>query len=291
LNLTISNQGSARLAPDFSKLPDGATVNISAASVGALPRLGKITGFSGTVNFTTEFDLKSSAAGLVDDSLTELGSDDVDFGITGTPATSRILFDLVNNKTTGGDYRFGNIRVPSENASVYLKYSATLTIGALGGRSVFNGKLTTDKSSVVTVNKIGSGVLELGEAFGTTVYGSGEFTARSLNISAGTLENRADLSGWNVAVTGVGVTLKGDLSSVNFTVAPGGSYKLDFPANPVKGTTYVLLKTASNTPNPDFAAEVAVLNEGETKGKWKVSYSGGAWVLRWAKNGLAIILR
>ena len=155
---------------------------------------------------------------------------------------------------------------PERGGEAYAQFTKdfkVLNLGYGGDRTEnviwreLNGELDGYRAKVFTV-MIGTNNNDWGDSdpehvsYGIRRVLTTNANAPTLNVTGGTFENNANLSGWNVTITGSDVTLKGDLSSVDFTVAPGGSYKLDFPANPDKGTTYVLLKTAANTPKPDF---------------------------------------
>ena len=186
---------------------------------------------------------------------------------------------------------FGAFDIMNANAQLYVKNAATLTIGASGMDSTFNGVFS---NATMTVVKNGTGKLTIGPGF-AAVKGS------SISVNSGTLEwNRSSetIDGVSltiapgVALAGEGVFGDVDLS-VNDVVVPDASTFTDKTAEYgfLTATSFSNIGSSSN-----ISSLRATLNANETRGKWKVvarSNGDGTVTLKcvYSKNAFVIILR
>lgn len=267
--LANAHAGEAAL---LSGIPAGSTVNLSNADYRGIPRFTEVTTFTGIVNFCNSLDNSggNGAGGFVG-SVSPVGSNAIDWGITGEPASANTRVFNIEGKD-GMAVNLGAFRLTSTNAMVYAKHSCDLNIGALAKGSVINGKFEMQDSKNLTVNST-AGTLALGEGFGVVANGSAAYTGTAtFNITGGTFVNNADLSAYTVNIAS-GVTLGGTSTFgdvdllVNDVVAPDAATITD------KTADYPIL-TATSFSNIGSSANLntllATLNAGETKGSWKV---------------------
>ena len=283
----------------LSGIPSGSTVNLSNVNYTGIPRFTEVTTFSGTVNFCNSLDNSgSNGAGGFVGSASPVGSNAIDWGITGEPAFANTRVFNIEGSGNGNAANFGALRLTSSNAMVYVKYRTTLNIGALGKESVLNGKFEMNASNDITVNSTG-GTLTLGEGFGVVATGGAEYTGTAtFNITGGTFVNNADLSAYTVNIAS-GVTLGGTSAfgdvdlSVNDVVAPDVASITDKTAD----CPILTAKSFSNIgSSANLNALLAALNENETKGSWKVRRVNNgdgtqSLVLRFVKKGFVIIFK
>lgn len=212
------------------------------------------------------------------------------WSITGEPSAERVVCHMEKS----ADLTLKGFDILHTNAQVSVKNAKNLYFGASGEDSTLNGQFVT---SAIYLHKSGTGKLTLGPGF-STVSGS------TLGVEAGVLElaSGATYDGVTnvctvtiasgVALTGDGVFGAVDLS-VNDVVAPDASTFTN------KTAEYAIL-TATLFSNVSLSSNLstllATLNEGETKGKWKVrqiSNGDGTVTLKvvYSKNAFVIILR
>ena len=249
--------------------PDGTKLTISSQYQNGFARWGDVstTGFKGTVDFPDVHNMSSNTGGLLA-SLNEVGSADVDWGITGAPANETRIFAVEAN--AGAVAKFGALRVPSQNAKIYMKQRGTFEIGALNKESVINGKIEVNNAEF-TLKNVG-GKLLLGTDF--AIVGANKTT--NIVVEAGTFVNNADLSAYTVNIgSGVilgGTSVFGDVNlSVNDVIPPALTAETD------KATEFTLLTATSFTGTS--AAMTALFNE------VNASVKGGKWKLRRDDNG------
>ena len=309
LNVTLDSTvgGSTRPNLNLNAFSEGSVVNVKTVGAGHLPRLNnnaKYDRFTGTLNFLDAYP-QTSAGGLVYGTTT-VGSDTIDFGILGDPATPGTrIFDFECGNDVTGDFRLGAIRVPSANALVYIKLKSVLNIGALNKASFQNNTfqirdVVDDKpvaNHKVKIVHSGTGSLTLGESFKIVAESTGKLptgnNVPAIEVLSGTFENAADLSGYSVSIAN-GVTLKGDLSSVAVLSMPT-SYDVVLPEGTLDKTeSYALLTVSEGAPAPTLPS-LEALNAGETQGQWKirtVTKDGKmSYVLKWCKYGFMVIVR
>ena len=283
----------------LSGVPAGSTVNLSNTDYRGIPRFTAVTTFTGTVNFFNARDNSgdNGAGGFVG-SASPLGSNDIDWGVVGEPASANTRVFNIEGSGDGNVANFGALRLTSANAMVYAKYRTTVNIGELRKDSVLNGKFEMNASNDITVNSIG-GTLTLGEGFGVVANGGAAYTGTAtFNITGGTFVNNADLSACTVNI-GSDVTLGGtstfgdvDLSK-NDVVVPDAATITDMTADyPIlTATSFSNIGSSAN-----LNALLAALNENETKGSWKVRRVNNgdgtqSLVLRFVKKGFVIIFK
>ena len=321
LEITLYNPSTthANEATILTGIPNGSTVNFTVSNDDGrgLPRFTEVTTFSGILNFMTSKTTSGGAGGLVGSAAT-LGSDSIEWNITGEPVNAHTrLFD-VEGVNSGAVAKFGALRQTSPNGMIYSKYgNNTLKIGALGKDSVINGQIETYSSdNAVTVQSIG-GKLTLGENFAVVANGGTEYTGTAtFNITGGAFENNANLSAYTVTLSD-GVTLSGtgtwpasmslpasysvpakpgettQLTNIDVDFTNGVSLMIDLDGfdKTATGVEYDLLVAKSITGVPDKSL-LDSINSGDTKGRWKFSCkNGNTLVLRYAKNGMMIIFR
>ena len=297
-------------------LPSGTTVNLANSDYRGIPRIGNVTTFSGTVNFLNALDNSGSngAGGLLASSALLLGSESIDWGVTGEPAAAHTrIFNLEG--ANGMVVNLGALRQTSPNAMIYAKHRCDVNIGALGGDSIINGQFEMQDSNLLTINSVG-GRLTLGENFAVLANGAAEYTRTPiLNITAGTIENNADLSGFSVNLSD-GVTICGTgtwptgvtmpagyavlvvlgtttvLNGIDVDFAHGASLEfadLD-PVSLDREQTYTLL-SAKSVAGVSAVSLPPGINEGEVKGSWRLSAIGSSVVLRYQKKGFRLSFR
>ena len=327
LEVTLYNPSltHANEATILTGIPNGSTVNFTVSNDDGrgLPRLTEVTSFSGVLNFTTSKTTSGSAGGLVG-SVATLGSDSIEWNITGEPVDAHTrLFD-VEGSNSGAVAKFGALRQTSPNGMIYSKYgNTTLKIGALGKDSVINGQIETySPDNAVTVQSIG-GKLTLGENFAVVANGGTEYTGTAtFNITGGAIENNADLSAFTVNLSS-GVTLSGSgnwpagmtmpasygvpgtidgpacATGIDVDFSNGASLVLDmngFESNEEsRQSEHQVLVAKSINGLPDSSL-LTSLNAGDTKGKWKFRKATNGdgtmtLALAYAKNAFMIIVR
>ena len=205
---------------------------------------------------------------------------------------------------------WGAVQVTNENAIVRFSNNGyTLTFGGKSGAtSILNGKF----ENTATFTKTGAdSSLSIGSGFAPAA-------GSTLNVNAGTLIANADLTGAlgytltiangvKVSATGSGKISAAQLATAGTysvkatdgaTLTIDGTADLDNVALEIDLTgvdpndtskTYTLLNATSFSGTPDQSL-VASLNEGLTKGKWKLSKSGGELVLKYIPKGLVILI-
>ena len=198
-------------------LADDATVNLDRTGNGlwrfqSYPAVRD--GFKGTVNFVNTSVTR--ADGLVWGNST-VGNSNVVWGVLGTPSVPNTrLFDIESQN--GATVYLGALRQTGENGLIYVRYRNTIEIGGRSdAESVLNGKLCFGSASS-SISKIGSGKMTLGSGFGIvanddivtggSLAGGATTNYPTLNITAGTFENNADLSAFTVNLAD-GVSLSG----------------------------------------------------------------------------------
>lgn len=292
-------------------LPDGAVVNLANNAATGIPRFTNAATFKGTVNFANKLDINvtNGAGGLVGSS-SMVGSDDIDWGVTGEPENEHTrIFNIEG--TEGMIANLGAFRLVSSNAMVYVKHRCEMIIGALGKDSVINGQIEVQDSKLFSIKSAG-GKLTLGEKFAVLANGVAEYTRTpAINVTAGALENNADLSNFTVTLED-GVTLLGTgkwpdgialPQSYNIPVKIGETTRLDNLdvdfANAVlspaaselsvegldTGAEYELLVAKS------ISGFVPQLVHDTGKGRWRIVKRGNKLILKYFINGFVIKLR
>ncbi len=171
------------------------------------------SGFSGTMNFTGNSGLGTSACGF----LNKLSaSPNGNFAITGTFGSPSAGFYLEQNG--GGTFSMGTLTANDKNAGIVMMKDGTiLALGGNNGNSSLNNQFAARADGTYTIRKTGTGTLTLGSdfktgaatdlGFGGSYFGTPTF---KLDVREGTLDlQNPDLSGVEVMVwSGVTVTGK-----------------------------------------------------------------------------------
>ena len=293
--LANAHAGEAEL---LSGIPAGSTVNLSNADYRGIPRFTNVTTFTGIVNFCNSLENSgSNGAGGFVGSVSPVGSNAIDWGITGAPASAGTRVFNIEGKD-GMTVNLGAFRLTSANAMVYAKHSCNINIGALAKESVINGKFEMQDSKNLAVSSA-AGTLTLGEGFGVVATGGAAYTGKAtFNFTGGTFVNNADLSAYTVNIAS-GVTLGGTSTfgdvdlSVNDVVAPDAATITDKTADyPIlTATSFTNVESSSN-----LNTLLATLNENETKGSWKarkVDNGDGTVTLKcvFVKHGFVLVIR
>ena len=306
LEVTMTSHLSNRHASESSLLnifPDGSTLSFIEDDTRGMPRFTNAATLKGTVNFLNDKDNTTSGGGFVG-SVAELGSNDIDWGILGAPETLTRVFDI-ESVASGGTIYFGNLRMPSQNAEVYMKRKAIFKVGALGKEGSVNGTLLMGNNNDFTWNQVG-GKMTFGNSFKVVTTGSATF-----NFDAGEVVNNANLSDYTVSLAD-GVTLSGAGTWPANMMLPA-SYQVA-AIDPVDGVTPPTLDldvdfskaTLDNLPTADtvaaldtektytiFAAK-SITNwttqeiKDDGHGKWKVVKQGSSLVLKYAKASFVV---
>ena len=205
------------------------------------------------------------------------------------PENAANLFSFERHVTMGA-FQLLSDKAQVRMGTHYDRYTITFG-GKADSESILNGQFTTSKVDLV---KIGDTPLTIGSSF-AVVEGS------TLTVNAGTLIANQNISGEQnytvniapgVKLTGSGVFGAVDLS-VNDVVVPAAASITD------KTADYPIL-TATSFSNIGLSANLntllATLNDGETKGSWKVRRVNNgdgtqSLVLRFVKKGFVIIFK
>lgn len=311
----VSNKqavGSKRTTnPTWSDLPTGATIEYNNGNEWTIPRIAYVSAsdFTGTLDFNDTLDTKD-AAGIVDTSLSlnVVGGEGITWNINAEP--NNYMTNFWVSVKTGVTAKLGavNHRAAKSVITTRANNALTLEIGEKNEPSVLNGVIDAT-SNLLTIRKVGTSSLTLGSGF--TVWTTNA-NAPTLNVTGGTFENNANLSGWTVSLAD-GVTLAGAGTwPANMTlpanykvaaVAPGETpatldLDVDFSkatlANEPTADTVAALDTEKTY--TIFAAK-SITNwttqeiKDDGHGKWKVVKSGNSLVLKYAKASFVVILR
>lgn len=254
---------------------------------------GAFEEFQGTIDWANTETGEGNAIGFMLQEV-DLDMHQANFLVSGNPASRTIVMTGENGYRSAAKVIVDAYNHLHPNAVVQVKGTYAMDIKGQTYDSYLNGTLTCTDSGVVRITKTGPRTFAIGPDFSAP---EGSTIAVNEGIFELTAEmTAAQLSSYLTLADGVALTGEGTFGAVDLTkhdlVIPVTKETAD------KETVYTLLTATSVTGEFSSAmlTQLDALNAGEKHGRWKLSKVAQPdgtvkVVLRWAKFGLAIIVK